>query len=83
MYVLKRQQELWSWRWRLLFEFKSFQKQLGLLLKKSMEVYEKTMGDTCKRGSSFGARNYINQHPMQECAKICKSTTSSSNKNVL
>jgi hypothetical protein len=67
----------------LLSELKSFQKQLGLLLKTSTEIYVKTMGDTCRRGSSFGAHNYIGQHPIQECAQLWKSTTASMDKNVL
>jgi hypothetical protein len=70
MYVLERQQELWNWRWQLLSKFKSFEKQLGLVLKTFTEVYVKTMRDTCRRGSNFGACNYICQHPIQECAKI-------------
>jgi hypothetical protein len=55
---------------------------MGLLLKTSIKVYVKTMGDTCRRGSNFGAHNYIAQHPIQECAKIWKSTIVSMEKNV-
>ncbi len=67
----------------MLSELNSFQKQLGLLLKTSTEIYVKTMGDTCRSRSSFGAHNYIAQHPIQECAEIWKSTTASMDKNVL
>jgi hypothetical protein len=81
MYVPETPRTHWSWL--LLSELKSFQKQLGLQLKRSTEIYVKTMGDTCKRGSSFGAHNYIGQHPIQECAEIWKSTTASMDKNVL
>lgn len=38
---------------------------------------------SCRRGSSFGAHNYIGQRPIQECAEIWKSTTASMDKSVL